>query len=254
MNDLELESRLQREMQRVACGTRGPAPRAAQARYRTAPPPMAVISKLAVGMAAVSIALSVSVVAAAAVGGSSPNQVAQAVKHAVQKCQNDQAQPDVGRGVTECVSGLVPTSLPLLPKLSVPTPSGGTPTATDQRRGTAANSGRTGPARTAQASSQPGTAGSAAQGATPSVIGTGIPGNTPLATPSSGGPAPAGAVGPSPSAVPVSTPVPSSTPLPPTPTPSPTGTIGSGTSGLEPGPSPTPLPTPAPTAVPIPTP
>src|ERR1700730_2544241 len=229
MNDLELESRLQREMQRVACGTRGPAPRAAQARYRTAPPPMAVISQLAVGIAAVSIALSVSVVAAAAVGGSSPNQVAQAVKHAVQKCQNDQAQPDVGRGVTECVSGLVPTSLPLLPKLSVPTP-------------------------TAHASSQPGTAGSAAQGATPSVIGTGIPGNTPLATPSSGGPAPAGAVGPSPSAVPVSTPVPSSTPLPPTPTPSPTGTIGSGTSGLEPGPSPTPLPTPAPTAVPIPTP
>jgi hypothetical protein len=251
MNDLELESRLQREMQRVACGTRGPAPRAAQARYRTAPPPMAVVSKLAVGMAAASIALSVSVVAAAAVGGSSPNQVAQAVKHAVQKCQNDQAQPDVGRGVSECVSGLVPTSLPL-PKLSVPTPGGGSPTATGQRRGTAANSGRSGPARTAQASSQPGTAGSAAQGATPSVIGTGIPGNTPLATPSSGGPAPAGAVGPSPSAVPVSTPVPSSTPLPPTPTPSPTGSTGSGTSILGPPPTPTPPPAPAPTTVPTP--
>jgi hypothetical protein len=252
MNDLELETRLQREMQRVVGGTRGPAPRAAQARYRTAPPPMAVVSKLAVGVAAASIALSVSVVAAAAVGGSSPNQVAQAVKHAVQKCQNDQAQPDVGRGVTECVSGLVPTSLPL-PKMSVPTPGGGNPTATGQTHGTTANSGRSGPARTAQASSQPGTAaGGAAQGATPSVIGTGIPGNTPLATPSSGGPAPAGAVGPSPSATPVSTPTPSPTPLPPTPTPSPTGSTGSGTSILGPGPSPTPPPTPAPTAVPTP--
>jgi hypothetical protein len=252
MNDLELESRLQREMQRVACGTRGPAPRAAHARYRTAPPPMAVVSKLAVGMAAASIALSVSVVAAAAVGGSNPNQVAQAVKHAVQKCQNDQAQPDVGRGVTECVSGLVPSSLPR-PKVSLPNVGGANPGAAGQKHGTTANSGRSGPARTAQASGQPGTpASSASQGATPSVIGTGIPGNTPLATPSSGGPAPAGAVGPSPSAVPVSTPTPSSTPLPPTPTPSPTGTIGSGTSGLEPGASPTPLPTPAPTAVPTP--
>jgi hypothetical protein len=253
MNDLELETRLQREMQRVAGGTRGPAPRAVQARYRQAQPPMAVFSKLAVGVAAATIALSVSVVAAAAVGGSSPNEVAQAVKHAVQRCQSDQAQSDVGRGVSECVSSLVPSSLPLLPKVPMPTPDGGSPSGSGQPRGTATNSGRSGPARSAQASGQPGTtAGAAAQGATPSVIGTGIPGNTPVATPSSGGPAPAGAVGPSPSAVPASTPTPSSTPLPPAPTPSPTGTTGSGTSGLEPGPSPTPLPTPAPTPVPTP--
>jgi hypothetical protein len=175
MNDLELETRLQREMQRVAGGTRGPAPRAVQARYRQAQPPMAVVSKLAVGVAAATIALSVSAVAAAAVGGSSPNEMAQAVKHAVQKCQSDQAQPDVGRGVSECVSSLVPSSLPLLPKVSVPSPDSGNPGGSSQPRGTAGSSGRSGTGRSAQASGQPGTTpGAAAQGAAPSVIGTGI--------------------------------------------------------------------------------
>jgi len=65
MSEFELETRLQRELKRAAGETRGPAPLAAQARYRRAEPPMAVISKLAVGLAAATIALSGSVAAAA---------------------------------------------------------------------------------------------------------------------------------------------------------------------------------------------
>lgn len=240
MNELELETRLQRELKRVAGETRGPAPLAAQARYRRAEPPMAVISKLAVGLAAATIALAGSVAAAAAVGGSSPTDVAQAVKQVVQHCQNDQSQSGVGPGVTECMSSLVPKSL------SLPVPTGAVSSGANPGPRTPAGAKASGRAQTKSGPSTIAT-GSPSQGLSPSAAASGLPGAAALASPSPAATsAPASAAAPSPSAVAI--PTPSSTP-PPTPTPTPTA-VGSGP-GVDPGPSPSP---PAPTPVPSPAP
>src|SRR5919202_665712 len=94
----DFETRLQRELQRVAGEARGPAPRAAQARYRQARPSMFVASKLAVGLATVAFAFGASVVAAAAFSGSGPTEWGQAVKLAVQRCPIDDGEGGGGAG------------------------------------------------------------------------------------------------------------------------------------------------------------
>src|ERR1700716_1630545 len=111
----DFETRLQRELQRVAGEARGPAPRAAQARYRQTRPSMLVVSKLAVGTATVALALSASVVAAAAFSGSRPTDWGHAVKVVVDRCQI--AQNDPGSQLGPCVSSFVPSGLPLLPTI-----------------------------------------------------------------------------------------------------------------------------------------
>ena len=95
MDDFEIQ--LQRELQRVAGEARGPAPRAAQARYRKARPSMLVISKLAVGAATVALALSASVVAAAAFSGSRPTDWGHAVKVVVDRCIKVEHARNMGR-------------------------------------------------------------------------------------------------------------------------------------------------------------
>src|SRR3984893_5180675 len=121
----DFETRLQRELQRVAGEARGPAPRAAQARYRQARPSILVVSKLAVGTATVALALSASVVAAAAFSGSGPTDWGHAVKVVVDRCQIEQKDP--GSQLGPCVSSFVPSGLPLLPTVrsSEPSQSGG---------------------------------------------------------------------------------------------------------------------------------
>src|SRR5919201_7057734 len=111
----DFEARLQRELQRVAGEARGPAPRAAQARYRQARPSMLAVSKLAVGTATVALALSASVVAAAAFSGSRPTDWGHAVKVVVDRCQA--AQGDPGGEPGTCVSSFNPSRLPLMPTI-----------------------------------------------------------------------------------------------------------------------------------------
>src|SRR5207245_9450686 len=111
----DFETRLQRELQRVAGEARGPAPRAAQARYRQARPSILDVSRLAVGTATVAVALSVSVVAAAAVSGSSPIAWGHAVKLVVDRRDIEQHDPSSQLG--PCVGSLVPSRLPRLPTL-----------------------------------------------------------------------------------------------------------------------------------------
>jgi hypothetical protein len=220
----DFETRLQRELQRVAGEARGPAPRAAQARYRQARPSILVVSKLAVGTATIAIALSASVVAAAAFSGSRPTDWGHAVKVVVDRCQIEQNDP--GSQIGPCVSSFVPSGLPLLPTIhsGETTQSGG------------GHSGNT--AGAASANSR--TRSTQAAGVRPTPTAEVTPSQLPIVT---GQPATvAGAPTPAPSAVAVATPLPSPSATPvstPTPTPTPAPT-----------PTPTPVPTPSPSTVP----
>jgi hypothetical protein len=218
----DFETRLRRELQRVAGEARGPAPRAAQARYRQARPSILVVSKLAVGTATIAIALSASVVAAAAFSGSRPTDWGHAVKVVVDRCQIEQNDP--GSQIGPCVSSFVPSGLPLLPTIhsGETTQSGG------------GHSGNTAGAASANSRTRSGQ-GSARPTPTAGVV----PSQLPIVT---GQPAAvaAGAPTPVPTAVATPLPSPSATPVT-TPTPTPT---------LVPTPTPTPVPTPSPSTLP----
>ena len=127
----DFETRLQRELQRVAGEARGPAPRAAQARYRQARPSMLVVSKLAVGTATVAFALSASVVAAAAFSGSRPTDWGHAVKVVVDRCQIVEDNP--GSQLGPCVSSFdagtaaSETRTPFWRELKIARPDGAAP-------------------------------------------------------------------------------------------------------------------------------
>jgi hypothetical protein len=206
----DFETRLQRELQRVAGEARGPAPRAAQARYRQARPSIFVFSKLAVGVATVALAFSVSVVAAAAFSGSSPTDWGQAVKLAVERCQNEP-----GSELGACVGSFVPEGLPV--------PTALRPADSSQGGDRGHSSQTAAPARSARPKSSPtDSRKQVAPGAPPSQIPI-VPGQQPVAGALSPVPSAATAATPnaSPSALPASTPTPTPTVAPP-PTPTPT--------------------------------
>ncbi len=239
----DFETRLQRELQRVAGEARGPAPRAAQARYRQARPSIVAVSKLAVGTATVALALSASVVAAAAFSGSGPKDWGHAVKVVVDHCQINQDDP--GSELGPCVTSFVPSGLPLLPTVphssdSSPGAPGhggsstsGPPPDSRVRSGQAANATPTPVAEVAPSQLPIVTGQPAVVASAPTPVPTAVAVATPL---------------PSPSATPVSTPTPTPTPTPvptPTPTPVPTpspSTVPSTGSGITPDVSPSPTP------------
>src|SRR3984893_7150041 len=242
----DFETRLQRELQRVAGEARGPAPRAAQARYRQARPSILVVSKLAVGTDTIALALSASVAAAAAFSGSGPTDWGHAVKVVVDRCQIDQNDP--GSQLGPCVSSFIPSGLPLMPTV----PHSGDSSQTTGGHGTTPTIGASAPnrARNGQAAgTRPTPTAGASRTRIPRV--SGQPGLIAAGNPS---PAPTNLAAATPVASPSATP--QSTPTPtPTAVATPSPTAPSRTGGTPaPPPSPPPPPTPTPTPAPSPTP
>ncbi|MBJ7613145.1 MAG: hypothetical protein JF924_12575 [Candidatus Dormibacteraeota bacterium] len=210
---------------------------------------MLVISKLAVGTATIALALSASVVAAAAFSGSRPMDWGHAVKVVVDRCQIDQNDP--GSQLGPCVSSFIPSGLPLKPTVG----HSGDSTQTTGGHGTTPTTAASAPNRSRNGQSA-GTRPTPTSGASPSEIPiiSGQPGLIASGNPT---PAPTNVAAatpvPSPTETPLTTPTPSPTPVPtPVPTPSPTAPSSSG-GNPDPSPSPPP-PTPTPVPVPSPTP
>jgi hypothetical protein len=185
---------------------------------------MIAVSKLAVGTATFAIALSASVVAAAAFSGTRPTDLGHAVKVVVDRCQIDAGDPE--RQLGPCVSSFVPSGLPLLP--TIPHPGDSAPT--DRSHGSSSSGGApaNGSVRSSQlpiVTGQPATVAASA----PTPVPTAVAAPTPTPTPA-----------PTPQPTPTPTPVPTPTPTPP-PTPTPTPATDSG-SGVGPDASPSPKP------------
>jgi hypothetical protein len=209
---------------------------------------MLVISKLAVGTATVALALSVSVVAAAAFSGSGPTDWGHAVKVVVDRCQIDQNDP--GSQLGPCVSGFIPSGLPLMPTVG----HSGDSSQTNGGHGTTPTTGASAPNRAPNGRAA-GTRPTPTAGASPSEIPivAGQPGLIAAGNPTQAPTDPAAVTPvPSPTQTPQGTPTPSPTPDPTAvPTPSPTAPSSTGgnpdPSPSAPPPSPTPEPTPSPT-------
>jgi hypothetical protein len=207
---------------------------------------MLVISKLAVGTATVALALSVSVVAAAAFSGSRPTDWGHAVKVVVDRCQIDQNDP--GSQLGPCVSGFIPSGLPLMPTVG----HSGDSSQTRGGHGTVPTTAASASNRTRNVQAA-GTRPTPTAGASPSQIPivTGQPGLIAAGNPTEA-PTDLAAATPvqSPTQTPQGTPTPSPTPDPtPVPTPSPTAPSSSG-GNPDPSPSAPPSTPPPPTAPP----
>lgn len=187
---------------------------------------MLAVSKLAVGMATVAIALSASVVAAAAFSGTRPTDLGHAVKVVLDRCQIEASEP--GSQIGPCVSSFVPSGLPLLPTVAHPgdsSPSehgrgGSTPTGVTLNGRVKNGTSGTRPTPAAAPSQIPivtGQPATVASGPTP--VPTAAAAQTPTPTPA-----------PTPTPTPTATPTPTPTPPPtPAPTTSPTAAAGSRT-------------------------